>query len=268
MKRITAFLLTLLICFCFCSCKKEESQTVVKNDWETIVNSNSIKIGVFESEYLKKDAQGNFVGINADIIMAICTDLGLSYELIEVNAENYFNDIDNNTVDCVWGVKYNNTIAEKYDCSIPYIVSDIVAVFPRSRSLDFTTKESLKNLKTIVAVNNTLAFASATDTGIICESANSQEDALLKVLSGSAQACIIDYAEALLYLNSTEYSALSVGATLNSYDNVIVYKKDSQSNVAIRSSLKKLIENGTLDTIAKSYGLNSQLPSNRTQAVS
>ncbi len=257
MKKILSLILVLLLlCGCSPSKKEDESQ------WEEVINSNKIKIGVINSGYTEKDATGKWRGFNIDLIDAICGDLMLNYELVEVTEEDYQKKLKNGAVDCVWGIIYKDSLKNEFDCSIPYIYTDEVIVFSKETSKDYPDTTTLKGIKNIIAKENSLAYATALDFGVACQTAKSEKEAIAKVTDASFNGAVVDY-----YIGSTVLKELNsnlvIGPALASYNNVIVYNKDSDLNKKLRSALKKLTENSTIDTIAEQYSLYNLLPHNR-----
>ncbi len=257
MKKILSLLLALIL-LCGCSSAKKDDTT----QWEEIINSNKIKIGVINSGYSFKEPNGKWSGFNIDLIEAICLDLMLNYELVEVKNDNYEKKLKSGAVDCVWGIIYKDSLQNDFDCSIPYIYTDEVVVFSKETAKSYPDATTLKGIKNVVAAKGSLAYATATNFGLVCEESKDEREAIDKVRDSSFSGAVVDYyigSNILKELNSE----LVIGPALASYDNVILYNKDSDLNKKLRNTLKKLTENSTIDTIAEKYLLYDLLPHNR-----
>lgn len=257
MKKIISLLLALLL-LCGCSTAKDENIS----QWEEVINSNKINIGVINNGYSYKDESGKWSGFNIDLIDAICRDLMLNYELVEVSNDDYQKKLKRGTVDCVWGIIYKDSLQNDFDCSIPYIYTDEVVVFSEETSKNYPDTTTLKGIKNIIAKENSLAHATAIDFGLACLEAKDEKEAIEKVIDNSLNGAVVDYYIGTAILKELN-SDLVIGPALASYDNVILYNKNSDLNKKLRSALKKLTENSTIDEIAQEYLLYNLLPHNR-----
>ncbi len=257
MKKILSLLLVFFL-LCGCSTAKKERTS----QWEEVINSNKINIGVIDGGYSQKQADGKWFGFDIDLIDAICHDLILNYELVEVTEEDYQKKLKNGAVDCVWGIIYKDSLKNEFDCSIPYIYTNEVIVFSKETSKNYPDTTTLKGIKNISAKKGSLAYATALDFGLACVEAKDEKEAIEKVIDNSLNGAVVDYYVGSAVLKELN-SDLVIGPALASYDNVILYNKDSDLNKKLRSALKKLTENSTIDEIAKEYLLYDLLPHNR-----
>lgn len=255
MKKLLSLLLAFIL-LCGCSTKKSESQ------WEEVVNSNKINIGIINSDYCYKDENGKWVGFNPDLIEAVCSDLLINYELVEVTSKNYQKKLKSGAVDCIWGIIYKDSLEEDFECSIPYIYTDEVLVFLQETAKLYPDTTSLKEISSVIAAKDSLAHATATAFGLSCQTANTEKEAIKKVIDNSFSGAVVDYYIASSLLKELN-SNLVIGPTLATYNNVILYNKESDLNKKLRNTLKKLIENSTIDEIAERYSLFDLLPHNR-----
>ena len=83
-----------------------------------------------------------------------------------------------------------------------------------------------------------------------------QAAALLEVKSGTSDACIIDITMARAMTGEgSNYSDLAAGISLTEEEYGVSFRKDSDLTAKFNEFMKKLIENGKLEELAKKYNL-------------
>jgi polar amino acid transport system substrate-binding protein len=121
---------------------------------------------------------------------------------------------------------------------------------------DYKDAASLKDLK--VAVENGSAGEDAATAAEIKNIVKLQDQAaaLLEVKSGTSDACIIDITMARAMTGEgSNYSDLAAGISLTEEEYGVSFRKDSDLTAKFNEFMKKLIENGELEKLAKKYNL-------------
>ena len=148
-------------------------------------------------------------------------------------------------------VKLNTNVSKAY------VKNAQVLVMKKDKISDYTTVESLKDLK-FAAEAGSAGAAAITDNGLgenLVETA-AQTDALLEVLSGSVDACVIDITMANAMIGEgTSYADLASGMELTTEEYGIGFRKDSDVTAKVNEIMDELKEDGTLPALAEKYEL-------------
>lgn len=173
----------------------EDSDPSGESDYDYIKAKGTLVIGITNfdpMDYL--DADGKWIGFDADYARAVCEKLGVEPEFKEIVWENKLMELDTKSIDCVWnGMTITDEVLNGADVTGAYIKNYQVVVVK-----DADTFDSLASLKgkTVVAEAGSAGEAAAKDDENLSASykaVESQADALLQVKSGQADACVIDY---------------------------------------------------------------------------
>ena len=128
------------------------------------------------------------------------------------------------------------------------MASDKIANYP--------TVESMKDLKVAVE-NDSAGEDAAKDAGFtnIIE-VQYQDNALMEVAAGTADACVIDITMANNMTGAgTSYANLGKSLELTKEEYGIGFRKGSDVTEKLNAFLSKLMKDGTLQTLADKYGL-------------
>lgn len=187
-KRFAALALALIIAAGSIGCTQKAEDTGNKK----YIIATDTTFAPFEFE----DANGNFVGIDMDLLKAIAADQGFEYEVQVLGFNAAVQALESKQVDAVIaGMSITEERKQKFDFSEPYFDSGVVMAI----KADNDTVKGYEDLQgQIVAVKigtEGYAFAEANATkygyelAVFDESANMYED----VKSGHAVACFEDY---------------------------------------------------------------------------
>ena len=100
MKKFLALVLVLLMTvFCFAGCG--ESSEVADVDY--ITEKGTLVVGITDFEPMDyKDADGNWIGFDADMATAFAESLGVKAKFVEIDWDNKVLELDGKNIDCVW----------------------------------------------------------------------------------------------------------------------------------------------------------------------
>ncbi len=271
MKRIGILLISLMLIVGLigCSGKKEETEEsyepgVTGTDWGLVIETGVIRIGMMESPLSHCDDEGNWTGFAPDLIAALCRDINITPNFTRVSGDTFQEELDNGRIECVFtGLYESNALAEKADCSRPYLYLPEVALSASGTPENCASVTALKSLKEVGVIAGSHSVTAAALQGLSAKGYPDADSMVQAITDGSIPAGILDQVT-LGSLSETQRESLSRGATLGEYGCVIAYAKNSALNARIRESIKKLTENGSLDELAATYGLEDYLYSNHS----
>ncbi len=268
MKRYLAALMALCLVFCFAACGKQKTDDTNNSqpagDLEAVIESGTINVGILPGPYFKDNGDGSYSGFYIDVLNTVCEQLVIKYSVVPVADEAAGVELLNGgSIDCLWGVVYSSAMAQNENCSAPFVYTDCVALMKTDIANRYPTVISLKSLKAVGAVENSLAFTAATNAGLNPVISADITELLAKVSSGSVEAAVVHFAEAVPYTDNSDFIPLSVSAVIESFGYGTLYRDNSTLMPKIRVEIKKLTENGSLDTLADKYGIATMLTSNR-----
>lgn len=173
----------------------DKAETASNSDFEYIKNKGTLVIGITNFDPMDyKDANGEWIGFDADYARAVCEKLGVKAEFKEIVWENKLMELDTKSIDCVWnGMTITDEVTIGADVTGAYIKNYQVVVVKDADK--YTSLDSLSG-KAVVAEAGSAGEAAAKEDKKLSKkykAVESQADALMQVKSGQAEACVIDY---------------------------------------------------------------------------
>ena len=147
------------------------------------------------------------------------------------------------------------------DVSKAYVKNAQVVVMAEDKIENYKDVESLKGLK-FAAEAGSAGEAAIKDNGLDANYSPvaAQTDALLAVIGGQADACVIDITMAKsMTADGTSYDKLTYSLELTSEEYGIGFRKGSDLTEKVNAIIDELKADGTLDTLAEKYELNLAL---------
>ncbi len=261
--KITALILMVVMCISlFAACgSKDES------DWKYIEKKDTLVIGITDFEPMNyRDANGEWTGFDTEFAVAVCEKLGVTPEFIEIDWDNKILEVNAKSIDCVWnGMTLTQEVTNSMDCSKAYINNAQVVVMNADAIEQYTDVESLKGLA-FTAESGSAGEGAILENGLDADytAVSTQADALLEVLSGSSDACVIDITMAAAMTGEgTSYEKLAYSIPLTTEEYGIGFRKGSDMAAKVDGIVEDLIADGTLQAIAEKYGLSAALVANQ-----
>ena len=255
MKKILALILAvLMIASCFAGCGKKAA-----SDLDTIKKAGKIVVGITDYAPMDyKDENGEWTGFDAEFARLFAKELGVDIEFFVISDwGKKFIELQDGNIDAVWnGMTITEEAKTNSSVSNPYVLNAQVLVMKADKIADYKDAASLKDLK--VAVENGSAGEDAATAAEIKNIVKLQDQAaaLLEVKSGTSDACIIDITMARAMTGEgSNYSDLAAGISLTEEEYGVSFRKDSDLTAKFNEFMKKLIENGELEKLAKEYNL-------------
>ena len=249
MKKLLCLALALVMMLSFAACGGEKS-------------SDTLKIGYTIYEPMNYMEDGKLTGFDTEFSEAVCAKLGLTPEFIEINWDTKFVTLDAKQIDCIWnGTTISDEVKANCDVSKAYVKNAQVVVMAKDKIADYANAESLKGLK-FAAEAGSAGEAAIADNGLDenYSPVAAQTDALLAVIGGQADACVIDITMAKsMTAEGTSYDKLGYSIELTTEEYGIGFRKESELTEKVNKAIDELKADGTLDALAEKYGLNLAL---------
>ena len=245
MKKLLSVLLAAIMLVAFAACGEKADDKLV--------------IGYTIYEPMNYMEDGKLTGFDTEFAEAVCAKLGVTPEFKEINWDTKFVTLDAKQIDCIWnGITLSDEVKANCDVSKAYVKNAQVVVMAKDKVENYKDVESLKGLK-FAAEAGSAGEAAIKDNGLdgAYSPVAAQTDALLAVVGGQADACVIDITMAKsMTAEGTSYDALTYSLELTSEEYGIGFRKDSDLTAKVDVIIDELKADGTLDALAEKYELN------------
>ena len=249
MKRILALAMVLLLAVSMLTACGEKAD-------------DKLVIGYTIYEPMNYMEDGKLTGFDTEFAEAVCTKLGVTPEFVEINWDTKFVTLDSNQIDCIWnGMTISDEVKKNCDVSKAYVKNAQVVVMKEDVVANYADVESLKGLK-FAAEAGSAGEAAIKDNGLDANYSPvaAQTDALLAVIGGQADACVIDITMAkTMTADGTSYDALTYSLELTSEEYGIGFRKGDELTAKVDAIIDELVADGTLPALAEKYELNLAL---------
>ena len=262
MKKMTALLLAALMVLSMAACASkpaETTQTAADSDLAYIQSKGTLVIGITDFEPMDyKDADGNWIGFDADMAKAFAESIGVSAEFVEIDWDNKIFELDSKTIDCVWnGMTLTPEVTSAMACSNAYCNNAQVVIVPADKAADYQTVESCKDL-VFAAEAGSAGEIELNALGYNVTPVKAQSDALMEVAAGTSDAAVIDSLMAAAMVGEgTGYASLTYTCGLNAEEYGVGFRKGSDLAQKLNDFFKASYADGTMMQIAETYGVQA-----------
>ena len=251
MKKILSLVLVLMLAVTmFAACGEKEA---------TNADAEKLVIGYTIYEPMNYMEDGKLTGFDTEFAEAVCEKLGVTPEFVEINWDTKFVTLDAKKIDCIWnGMTISDEVKKNCDVSKAYVKNAQVVVMKKDVIENYADVESLKGLK-FAAEAGSAGEAAIKDNGLdgAYSAVAAQTDALLAVMGGQADACVIDITMAKsMTAEGTSYDGLTYSLELTSEEYGIGFRKGDELTQKVNTIIDELKADGTLDALAEKYELN------------
>ena len=266
-KKILAALLVATMALSMTACGKssvdntDNAAASADSDVAYIKEKGELIVGITDFAPMDyKDDNGNWIGFDADMATRVAESLGVSVKFVEIDWDNKILELDNKSIDVVWnGMTLTSEVTGAMECSKPYLNNAQVVVVPAADADKYQTKEDVAALSFAVE-SGSAGEAAARENNFDFTSLTSQADAVMEVSAGTSGACIIDLLMAgAMVGEGTSYSDLTHTVELTTEEYGIGCRKGSDLAAFIDDQLKAFYGDGTMQEIAKTYGVQDAL---------
>ncbi|MCC8017894.1 MAG: transporter substrate-binding domain-containing protein [Lachnospiraceae bacterium] len=243
------------------SAEAETETADADSDLAYIQEKGTLVVGITDFEpmdYL--DADGNWIGFDADMATAFAESLGVAVEFVEIDWDNKILELNGKTIDCVWnGMTLTDEVTSAMDCSNAYSSNSQVVVLSADVADQYADVDSLADL-TFAVEAGSAGEAAAEDNGLTYTSVGSQADALMEVAAGTSNAAIIDLlmAEAMVG-EGTSYADLTTGVVLVDEEYGVGFRQGSDLVTLLNDFFAESYADGTMTEIATTYGIENSI---------
>lgn len=227
------------------------------SDVAYIKDKGKLVVGITDFEPMDyKDNNGEWIGFDADLAKKVAQSLGVEVEFVEIDWDNKILELNNKSIDVVWnGMTLTDEVKKSMECTKPYLNNAQVVVVPAGEAANYSTVDSVSSL-TFAVEAGSAGEAAAVDNGFEYTAVASQSNAVMEVEAGTSGACIIDLLMAGAMIGpGTSYDNLAHTVELTSEEYGIGCRKGSDLAAYINDELKAYIEDGSMNEIAQTYGV-------------
>ena len=123
MKKIIAITLAVLMAamtFIFAGCG--DKKTATDSDLEYVKNNGKLVIGITDFDPMDyKDANGEWIGFDADMAKLVAEKLGVEIQFIEIDWDNKILELEAKSIDVVWnGMTLTSEVMNAMQCTNAY----------------------------------------------------------------------------------------------------------------------------------------------------
>ena len=280
MKKIWAMLLalTMILSLAACGSKKEtpaaEEKPAAEQPAETpaeepaadsevaaIQSKGTLVVGITDFAPMDyKDADGNWIGFDADMAKAFAESLGVAVEFVEIDWDNKVLELNSKTIDCVWnGMTLTDEVTSAMECSNAYCNNAQVVIVPADKAAQYQTVEACADLAFAVEAGSA-GEAEIDALGYNFTPVKAQSDALMEVAAGTSDAAVIDSLMAAAMVGEgTGYADLTYTVGLNSEEYGVGFRKGSDLAAALNEFFAAAYADGSMIECAETYGVQAAL---------
>lgn len=243
------------------SSEAESTADASESDMDYVKGKGTLVVGITDFEPMDyKDANGNWIGFDADMATAFAESIGVKPEFVEIDWDNKILELDGKTVDCLWnGMTLTDEVKSAMSTSNAYCNNAQVVIVKSDVADKYQDEESLKDL-TFAVEAGSAGEAQAEALGLEYTPVKAQSDALMEVAAGTSDAAIIDSLMAAAMVGEgTGYADLTYTIGLNSEEYGVGFRKGSDLTDALNEFLKTSYDDGSMLECAESYGVQAAI---------
>ena len=272
MKKLWALLLALAMTFSLAACggtSDEETttddqtteDTAAESDLSYVQDKGTLVVGITEFEPMDyQDADGNWIGFDADMARAFAESLGVTAEFQLIEWDNKVMELDGKTIDVVWnGMTLTDEVTAAMSCTNAYCNNAQVVVLPADIAENYPDAASMADL-TFAVESGSAGKAQAEANGLTYTEVVDQATAVMEVASGTADAAIIDSLMAgAMVGEGTSYDQLTYTISLNSEEYGVGFRQGSDLTELLNQFFVDSYADGTMMEIAETYGVQAAI---------
>ena len=236
-----------------------EAETTGESDLQYIKDKGKMTIGYTVYAPMNyTDENGEFVGFDTELATAVCEQLGVEPEFVEINWDTKVVELDAKSIDCIWnGMTLTDDIMANTACTKPYAKNAQVVVMKTGSG--YTSTADLVG-KTVVAEAGSAGETTIQEDENLSQadyvSKSVQTDCLMEVAAGTADAAVLDLTLASAMIGEgTDYADLEIVDELNAEEYGVAFRKGSDAADAVNDAFAALRADGTMQALADKYGL-------------
>lgn len=232
-----------------------------ESDAAYVQSKGKLVIGITNFEPMDyKDADGQWIGFDADLARAFAESLGVEAEFVEIDWDSKILELNGRSIDCVWnGMTLTSEVLSAMTCSQPYLKNAQIVVVPAEKAEQYQDAESLKGL-TFAVEAGSAGEAAVAALGLDYTPVTAQADALMEVAAGTSDAAAIDSLMAAAMVGEgTGYAALTYTVALSAEEYGVGFRMGSDLAEKLNAFLDAAAADGMLEALAETYGVQAAL---------
>lgn len=279
MKKLFALLLAAMMVLSLAACGSKEEpvaeekpaaaqpaetpaeEPAADSDLAAIQSKGTLVVGITDFAPMDyKDADGNWIGFDADMAKAFAESLGVDVEFVEIDWDNKVLELNSQAIDCVWnGMTLTDEVTSAMECSNAYCNNAQVVIVPADKADQYQTVEACADLAFAVEAGSA-GEAEVTALGYSCTPVKAQSDALMEVAAGTSDAAVIDSLMAAAMVGEgTGYADLTYTVGLNSEEYGVGFRTGSDLAAALNDFFAAAYADGSMLECAETYGVQAAL---------
>lgn len=265
MKKLLAIVMTLALVFSFAACGGKDTASgtdkSVVSDSEYIKQKGKLVVGVTVFEPMDyQDENGNWTGFDADLASAFAESLGVDAEFQIIDWDSKLMELDGKTIDVVWnGMTLTDEVKSAMECSNVYFNNAQVVIVKKDVADKYQTVDSVKSLSFAVE-NGSAGEEQVKALNAKYTPVQDQATALTEVMSGTADAAVIDFLMAASMVGEgTSYDKLAYTVSLAEEKYGVGFRKGSDMAEKLNDFFKSAYSDGTMNQIAEKYKIQDYL---------
>ena len=239
-------------------------QTAADSDIAYVKANGKLVVGITDFAPMDyQDADGNWIGFDADMAKVFAKSLGVEAEFVEIDWDNKIMELGAKTIDCVWnGMTLTDEVLSAMSCSNAYCNNSQVVVVPADKAADYQSVEACSGLNFAVE-SGSAGKAEVEKLGYSFTEVKDQATALMEVAAGTADAAVIDSLMAgAMVGEGTGYDSLTYTVSLNAEEGEqygVGFRKGSDLADALNDFFKTAYADGSMVECAETYGIQAAL---------
>ena len=232
-----------------------------ESDLAYVQDKGTLVVGITEFDPMDyRDADGNWIGFDADMARAFAESLGVTAEFQLIDWDNKVFELNGKTIDVVWnGMTLTNEVLSSMDCSNAYCNNAQIVILPADVAENYPDAASMSDLSFAVE-SGSAGQAQAEANGFTYTEVMDQATAVLEVASGTADAAIIDSLMAAAMVGEgTSYDQLTYTIELNSEEYGVGFRQGSDLVERLNQFFADSYADGTMMELAETYGVQAAI---------
>lgn len=236
-----------------------DSAAAGNSDLAYIKDKGKLVIGYTVYEPMNyTDENGTFTGFDTELATAVCKELGVEPDFVEINWDTKEVELSGKSIDCIWnGLTIDDERKANMAMTDPYVQNAQVVIM--KADADYTDTSSLIG-KTVVAEMGSAGETTIQEDENLSQAEyvakSVQTDCLMEVKAGTADAAVLDLTLAnAMTGEGTDYADLAIKDKLSVEEYGVAFRKGSDAAAAVNDAFKALTADGTMQTLADKYSL-------------
>ena len=282
MKKLLALMLALVMVFALAACGDSGTTTTpgaeptggttesaapsdnggdAESDMAYVQDKGTLIVGITNFEPMDyQDANGEWIGFDADLAKAFGESLGVEVQFQEIEWDNKVMELDGRTIDVVWnGMTLTDEVLSSMECTNAYLNNAQVVILPSAEAENYADAESMSGLQFAVE-SGSAGEQMAIENGFSYTPVTDQATAVLEVESGTCDAAIIDSLMASAMVGEgTNFADLTYTISLNTEEYGVGFRQGSDLAAELNAFFAEIYADGTMQELADQYGVSAAL---------